>query len=75
MQALPKTPAGFEPQRDFGDQMKRLALLAFTLLLVASAHAELKFTSIDSPVTTARGINNHGQIVGAYRIATPAMPC
>jgi uncharacterized membrane protein len=35
---------------------------------------ELKFTSIDFPegtLTTARGINNHGEIVGAYRIDPP----
>jgi uncharacterized membrane protein len=55
--------------------MKRPALLALSLLtLVASAYAQLKFTSIDFPggtLTTARGINDHGEIVGAYRIVPP----
>jgi uncharacterized membrane protein len=55
--------------------MKRLTLLAFTLLvLVASSYAQLKLTSIDFPggtLTTARGINNHGDIVGAYSIGGP----
>ena len=55
--------------------MKRPALLAITLLaVVASASAQFTFTSIDYPggtLTTARGINNHGDIVGAYRILPP----
>ena len=55
--------------------MKRPILLALTLLaLVASAYAQLKFTSLDFPggtLTTGRGINNHGEIVGAYRIDPP----
>jgi uncharacterized membrane protein len=45
-------------------------LLAF----VASAYAQFTFTSIDYPggtLTTARGINDYGVIVGAYRIAPP----
>jgi len=55
--------------------MKRSALLVLTLLvLVISAYPQIKFTSIDFPgatLTTARGINNHGDIVGAYRITPP----
>jgi len=55
--------------------MKRFSLLAFTLLtLIASAYAQFTLTSIDFPggtLTTALGINNHGEIVGAYRIAPP----
>jgi len=55
--------------------MKRFSPLAFTLLaFVASAYAQFTFTSIDFPggtLTTARGINNHGEIVGAYRIVPP----
>ena len=52
--------------------MKRLLLLTFIVLAgIPSAHAQFTFTSIDFPggtLTTARGINNHGEIVGAYRI-------
>ena len=55
--------------------MKRFSPLAFTLLaFVASAYAQFTFTSIDFPggtLTTARGINNHGEIVGAYRVVPP----
>ena len=55
--------------------MKRLCLLALTLTaLVASAFAQFTYTSIDFPggdVTTTRGINNSGDIVGAYRISPP----
>lgn len=55
--------------------MRKLVLLACILLLpVASAYAQFKFTNIDFPggtLTTARGINNHGEIVGAYRIDPP----
>lgn len=55
--------------------MKRFSLLALTLLaFVASAYAQFALTSIDFPggtLTTALGINNHGEIVGAYRIAPP----
>jgi hypothetical protein len=55
--------------------MKRLLLLASILLVpAASAHAQFNFTSIDFPggtLTTARGINNQGEIVGAYRIVPP----
>jgi uncharacterized membrane protein len=50
--------------------MKKLFLL--TLILAATAaYAQFTFTSIDFPgadLTTARGINNRGDIVGAYRI-------
>ncbi len=57
------------------DLMRRLLPLAFIVLAaVTSAHAQFTFTSIDFPggtLTTARGINNHGEIVGAYRIAPP----
>ncbi len=55
--------------------MKRFSPFAFTLLaFVASAYAQFTFTSIDFPggtLTTARGINNHGEIVGAYRVVPP----
>jgi len=48
--------------------MKRLVLLACILLVpVASANAQFKFTNIDCTVsgeTSARGINNLGEIVG-----------
>jgi uncharacterized membrane protein len=55
--------------------VKRFFLLAFVLLAgVASVYAQFRFTPIDFPggtLTTARGINNHGEIVGAYRITPP----
>ena len=55
--------------------MKRLLLLTFIVLAgIPSAHAQFTFTSIDFPggtLTTARGINNHGEIVGAYRLVPP----
>jgi probable HAF family extracellular repeat protein len=55
--------------------MKQVTLLAFALLVfVASAYAQFKFTSLDFPggnLTTGRGINNHGDIVGAYSIGGP----
>lgn len=55
--------------------MKRLLLLVAALfVLLSAAHAQYSFTSLDFPegtLTTARGINNHGQIVGAYRIDSP----
>src|SRR6266851_2426158 len=55
--------------------MKRLLLLTFIVLAgIPSAHAQFTFTSIDFPggtLTTARGINNHGEIVGAYRVVPP----
>lgn len=55
--------------------MKRVFLLGFFLVVVAHpAHAQFTFTSLDFPagtLTTARGINNQGEIVGAYRITPP----
>jgi len=56
--------------------MKRLTLLVLALLaFAASASAQdFRFTSLDFPggtLTTGRGINNHGDIVGAYRIDPP----
>lgn len=55
--------------------MKRSVQIAFVLLVfVVSVHAQFKFTSIDYPggtLTTARGINNQGVIVGAYRTVPP----
>jgi len=55
--------------------MKRRILLALTVLtLAASSHAQLQFTSLDFPggtLTTGRGINDYGEIVGAYRIDSP----
>jgi len=52
--------------------MKKLSLL--TLILAASAAwAQFHYTSLDFPggdITTARGINNRGDIVGTYRIPT-----
>jgi uncharacterized membrane protein len=51
--------------------MKKLLLLAFILLaFVASSYAQFTFTSIECPgggATNARGINNHGEIVGSHR--------
>ena len=57
--------------------MKRLTLPVIALLaFVASASAQnFKFTSIDFPgavFTAGRGINNHGEIAGSYRI--PGFP-
>jgi uncharacterized membrane protein len=55
--------------------MRRLSLLTIILLATAaSTFAQFTFTSIDFPgatFTTARGINNHGEIVGAYLIEPP----
>jgi len=55
--------------------MKRLFLLGLFLVGVACpVRAQLTFTSIDFPggtLTTARSINNKGDIVGAYRIHPP----
>jgi uncharacterized membrane protein len=57
--------------------MTRLALLTITLLaFAASTDAQLNFTSLDYPggtLTTARGINNRGDIVGSYS-TVPAPP-
>lgn len=55
--------------------MKKLVLLVAVLLVsVTFTYAQFTFTSIDFPggtLTTARGINNNGEIVGAYRIVPP----
>jgi DNA-binding beta-propeller fold protein YncE/uncharacterized membrane protein len=55
--------------------MKRSILLVFALLVfIVPAYAQYTFTSIDYPggtLTTARGINDQGEIVGAYRIVPP----
>jgi uncharacterized membrane protein len=52
--------------------MRRVTLLAMTLVaLVGSAHAQFKFKSFEFPgsfLTTARGINDYGVIVGAYEV-------
>lgn len=50
--------------------MKRLSLLAL-ILAATAAYAQFTYTSLDFPggdITTARGINNRGDIVGTYRI-------
>jgi uncharacterized membrane protein len=55
--------------------MRKSSAVAFLLLaFVASAYAQFTFTSLDFPggtLTTARGIDNHGTIVGSYRITPP----
>lgn len=55
--------------------MRRVVFIAVTLLtFVAAAYAQFNFTSIDYPggtLTTARGINDRGDIVGAYRVVPP----
>jgi uncharacterized membrane protein len=55
--------------------MKRTFLLLCLLLCAfATASAQYTFTLIQFPdanQTTARGINNHGDIAGAYRITPP----
>jgi uncharacterized membrane protein len=56
--------------------MRRPILLIVALLaFVASTYAQnFKFTSLDFPggsLTTGRGINGHGEIVGAYRTDPP----
>jgi uncharacterized membrane protein len=55
--------------------MKKLILLAALVFVsVTFTVAQFTVTSIDFPggtLTTARGINNHGEIVGAYRIVPP----
>jgi probable HAF family extracellular repeat protein len=52
--------------------LKSLSLFTLALLaLVGSAHAQFKFKSFDFPgafLTTARGINDYGVIVGAYEL-------
>jgi len=63
------------PSRFLEIPMKRSALLVVAVLvLVVSAYPQFKLSSIDFPggtLTTARGINNHGEIVGAYRLTPP----
>ena len=58
--------------------MRRLCSLLFLLLaFAASAYAQITYTSLDFPggtLTTTRGINNHGEIVGAYRVVPPRHP-
>jgi hypothetical protein len=52
----------------------RIVVGAILLATVASACAQFTFTSVDFPgaaFTTAFGTNNHGDIVGAYRIEQP----
>jgi uncharacterized membrane protein len=56
--------------------MKRLLLLGLFFLLGAAhpTRAQYTFTSLDflgGTLTTARGINDRGEIVGAYRITPP----
>lgn len=55
--------------------MKRLFFLGLFLVCVAGpVRAQYSFTSLDFPggtLTTARGINNQGEVVGAYRITPP----
>jgi hypothetical protein len=55
-----------------GGHMKRRTLFELTLLaFVAPGYAQFKFKSFEFPgsfLTTARGINNHGVIVGAYEL-------
>ena len=52
--------------------MKKVVLIAAVLLVaVTSAYAQFTFTSIDCPranKTGVIGINNHGDMVGAYRL-------
>ena len=56
--------------------MKQL-FLVLTLALAAtgaSAHGQFRFTTLDYPggdKTVARGVNDHGLIVGAYRLTPP----
>ena len=58
-----------------GAAMKRVLLFVLVLFaFAASASAQFTLTSIDFPggtLTTARGINNHGDIVGSYRVVPP----
>ena len=57
------------------DDMKKFLLVAVALLVSAtSVPAQFTFSSLDFPgstLTTGRGINNHGEIVGAYRLEPP----
>jgi len=55
--------------------MKRVFLFLLLVMgTVVPVYAQLTFSSIDFPdgtLTTARGIDNHGTIVGSYRITPP----
>ena len=55
--------------------MKKLLFVSVLFLFgVSFAFGQFSFTSLDFPqgtLTTARGINNSGQIVGAYRVNPP----
>lgn len=56
--------------------MRKIALLLGFLAVVAlvPAYAQFTYASLDFPagtLTTARGINNHGDIVGTYRVVPP----
>jgi uncharacterized membrane protein len=55
--------------------MKKCLLFVVALFVsVTSASAQFTFASLDFPgstLTTGRGINNHGEIVGAYRLEPP----
>lgn len=54
--------------------MRKLQLLAFLAAFLTPAYAQLTFTSLLFPgadLTRTFGINNHGQIVGSYRITPP----
>lgn len=57
------------------DNMKKFLLVAVALLVSAtSASAQFTFNSLDFPGSTFTrgcGINNHGEIVGAYRLEPP----
>src|SRR5690242_10677496 len=61
-----------------GVVMRRFRSLLFLLLaFAASTYAQITYTSLDFPcgtLTTTRGINNHGDIVGAYRVVPPRHP-
>jgi uncharacterized membrane protein len=57
-----------------GDMKRFFLLLTLVLTIAASAYAQFRFTSLDYPggtKTFARGINDRGTIVGAYRINPP----
>ena len=55
--------------------MRRFCSLLFlSLAFAASSYAQFTYTSLDFPggtLTTSRGINNHGEIVGSYRTIPP----
>jgi uncharacterized membrane protein len=54
--------------------MKRFLLSMVLFGAVATGYAQFTYSSIDFPggtLTTARGINDHGDVVGSYRIKPP----